>query len=109
MTEAVDPMRVESAIVFQLVESTRAFFEGSIGFKVSSTILHLPPLRLGFLYKRYEPEWYFWEVIIMLRRFLMTAVLVFGTSNGLLQVGAWRGSCHPRRLRCTDSKEHERV
>ncbi|XRB05675.1 protein C10 [Pycnococcus provasolii] len=41
--------------------------------------------RYGFLYRRYEPYWYYWEIVILLRRFTMTAVLVFFSHNGLIQ------------------------
>jgi len=33
--------------------------------------------KLGFLYKKYEPEWYGWELVEMSRKLLLTSVIIF--------------------------------
>lgn len=40
-------------------------------------------ITYGFLYEEYEDEFYFWESIIMLRKFLVVTVIIFLSTVGL--------------------------
>ena len=41
--------------------------------------------RYGFLYRRYESNYFWWELVLLARRFLLTAVLVFLQDFGIAQ------------------------
>ena len=45
-------------------------------------------VRYGFLYTRYDAEFYFWELIVILRRVLLVAVLKFMADDPMLQAAA---------------------
>uniref|UniRef100_A0A061S044 Metabotropic glutamate receptor 2/3 n=1 Tax=Tetraselmis sp. GSL018 TaxID=582737 RepID=A0A061S044_9CHLO len=42
--------------------------------------------RFGWLYLRYEKDWYFWELVIMARRVLLVAILVFAPHLPSVQI-----------------------
>ena len=41
--------------------------------------------RYGHLYKRYEPQYYYWEMVVQLRRLTMVCTLFFCRKDGALQ------------------------
>ena len=41
--------------------------------------------RFGFLYRRYESKYFYWEIVLLARRLALTAVLVFLQDHGIAQ------------------------
>jgi len=42
--------------------------------------------RYGFVYERYEPDYYWWEVVEMIRKFLLTGVILFLAPGSIAQL-----------------------
>jgi hypothetical protein len=42
--------------------------------------------RLGFIYERYLPEYYWWEVVEMTRKFLLTGLVLFLAPGSIAQL-----------------------
>jgi len=44
--------------------------------------------RLGFIYDRYEPDFYWWEVVEMIRKFFLTGLILFMAPGSIAQLAS---------------------